>query len=130
MNLTVNGQSHSVDVDPSTRNHRHPIMRPEFPIAMRRPERYALHRRVALFQCEVVVSAGRQLQPRDFARDPNVAELLVEHGADGGVQLADREYAALREEIEFECELLQAIMVARVSFSPRRHRDTEKFLHR
>ena len=106
-----------VDVDAAARQHRQAVLRLEFPVAVRRAEGHAFHLRIALLEGEVVVAAGGELEARDFARDPDVAELLVEHRADGGVQFADGEDAALRREIEFERELLhRAYGIARMLF--------------
>lgn len=102
-----------VDIDAPARQHGQSIPRAEFPIAMRRTEGHALHRGIVFFEGEIVVAARGRLESRNFSRDPNFSELLVEQRADRSVQFADREDAALRDEVELECELLQGIMVAR-----------------
>ncbi len=102
-----------IDIDAAARQYGEPIVRAEFPITMRGAEGHAFHGGFPLFQGEVIMAARRQLQAGDLARDPDLAELLVEHGTDRGVEFADGKDAALREKIEVECELLQAIMVAR-----------------
>ena len=100
-----------VDIDAAARQHGQAVLRLEFPVAVGRAEGHALHLRVAFLEGEVVVAAGGQLEAGDFARHPDVGELGVEHGADGGVQFADGEDAPLRDEVEFERELLHRAMV-------------------
>ena len=54
------------------------------------------------------MAAGGQFEAGDFAGDPDFLKLGVEHPANGGVQFADAEDAALRRQFEFERELLHA----------------------
>ena len=102
-----------VDVDAAARQHRQSVLRLEFPVAVGGAEGHALHLGIALLQGEVVVAAGGQFEAGDLAGHRDIGELAVEHGADGGVQFADAEDAALRKEVEVECELLHERMVAR-----------------
>ena len=104
-----------VDVDAAARQHGQAVARLEFPVAVRGAEGHALHLRVALLEGEVVMAAGGQLQAGDFARHPDILEFGIEGRADGGVQLADGENAALRREVEFQGELLHETIVWRVS---------------
>jgi hypothetical protein len=106
-----------VDVDAAARQHCQAILRAELPVAVRRAERHALEHGIPLFEGEIVVAAGGQFESRDFARHPDFGELVVERRADGGIQFADGEDAALRDELELEGELLQATMVARRRFA-------------
>ena len=100
-----------VDIDAAARQHRQAVLRLELPVAVRGAEGHALHLGVALLEGEIVVAAGGQLQAGDLARHPDVRELRVERRADGGVQLADGEDAALRRQVEFQRELLHETIV-------------------
>ena len=69
------------DVDPPARQHRQPVLRLEFPIAVRRPERHAPHLRLPLLQREIVMPARGELEAGDLPGHPDVRELRVEHRA-------------------------------------------------
>ena len=98
------------DVDAAAREHGETVLGLEFPIAVRGAEGHYAHLRLGLLQGEVVVAAGSQLDAGYFAGDPDVGEVALEGGADGGVQLADGVDAAGGGEVEGE--LVHYSMVA------------------
>ena len=101
-----------VYVDTAARQHRQPILRLELPVAMGGAEGDALHLRLALFQGEIVVAAGGQFHARRFRPRPRHRRNSASSTApNGGVQFADAEDPALRRQIEFERELLHALIM-------------------
>ena len=95
-----------VDIDAAARQHGEPVLRLEFPEAVGGAEGHRLHLGIAFLQGEVVVAAGGEFEAGDFAGHRNIGELAVENRADGAVEFADAEDAALRKEVEGEVELL------------------------
>ena len=63
--------------------------------------------------------AGRQFQPGDFARNPDILELGLQRRADGRVQLANGIDAPLGGQVEFQRELLHGAMVTAAVCSQR-----------
>ena len=102
-----------VDIDAAARQHCQAIGRLELPVAVRGAESHALELRVGFLEGEIIVAARGQLEAGNLARNPDIAELFVEDGANGGIELADGEDAPLRRQVEFERELLHRVMVSR-----------------
>jgi hypothetical protein len=78
-----------VDVETAARDNRYAVCRLEPEIARGHAEAGALHLRITVLEREVVMTARRELGARDLARDEDVAEVLVEHRPDAGIQFGD-----------------------------------------